>query len=91
VKKQTVQEKESCQLPVVKVKGNRSVKVQVCKAELIIAQLKSEGWKEQMSGTNYINGTLGTNLLKDGEVVTIQQEFCPDDDFIEQEWPEKQK
>ena len=63
----------------------------VCKAELIIAQLKAEGWKEQMSGANYINGTLGTNLLKDGEVVTIQQEFCPDDDFIEQEWPEKQK
>ena len=64
---------------------------QSCKAELIIAQLKAEGWKEQMSGTNYINGTLGTNLLKDGEVVTIQQEFCPDDEFIEQEWPDEQK
>ena len=64
---------------------------QVCKAELIIAQLKAEGWKEQASGTNYINGTLGTNLLKDGEVVTIQQEFCPDGEFIEQEWPDKQK
>ena len=67
------------------------VEDKICKAELIIAQLKAEGWKEQVSGTNYINGTLGTNLLKDGEVVTIQQEFCPDDEFIEQEWPEKQK
>jgi len=61
------------------------------KAELIIAQLKAEGWKEQMSGTTYINGTLGTNLLKDGEVITVQQEFCPDEEFLEQEWPEEQK
>ena len=35
----------------------------------------------------YINGTLGTNLLKDGQLITVQQEFCPDEEFIEQEWP----
>ena len=64
---------------------------QISKAELIIAQLKTEGWKEQMSGTNYINGTVGTNLLKNGEVVTVQQEFSPDEEFLEQEWPEEQK
>ena len=64
---------------------------QISKAELIIARLKSEGWKEQMSGTSYINGTIGTNLLKDGEVITVQQEFCPDEEFLEQEWPEEQK
>ena len=64
---------------------------QISKAELIIAQLKTEGWKEQMSGTNYINGTIGTNLIKDGEVVTVQQEFYPDEDFLEQEWPDEQK
>ena len=64
---------------------------QISKAELIIAQLKAEGWKEQLSGTNYINGTIGTNLLKDGEVVTVQQEFSPDEEFLEQEWPEEQK
>ncbi len=64
---------------------------QISKAELIIAQLKTEGWKEQMSGTNYINGTIGTNLLKDGEVVTVQQEFNPDEEFLEQEWPDEQK
>ena len=64
---------------------------QISKAELIIAQLKTEGWKEQMSGTNYINGTIGTNLLKDGEVITVQQEFYPDEEFLEQEWPDEQK
>ena len=63
----------------------------ISKAELIIAQLKAEGWKEQLSGANYINGTIGTNLLKDGEVVTVQQEFSPDEEFLEQEWPEEQK
>jgi len=61
------------------------------KAELIIAQLKAEGWKEQLSGITYINGTLGTNLLKDGEVITIQQEFYPDQEFLEQEWPNARK
>ena len=63
----------------------------ISKAELIIAQLKAEGWKEQLSWTNYVNGTIGTNLLKDGEVVTVQQEFSPDEEFLEQEWPEEQK
>jgi hypothetical protein len=62
---------------------------QISKAELIIAQLKAEGWKEQMAGITYINGTLGTNLLKDGEVITVQQEFCPDEEFLEQEWPDE--
>jgi hypothetical protein len=63
---------------------------QISKAELIIAQLKAEGWKEQMAGITYINGTLGTNLLKDGEVITVQQEFCPDEEFLEQEWPDEE-
>ena len=63
----------------------------LCEAEKLIERLKSEGWKEQMSGTNYINGTLGTNLLRNGEVLTIQQEFSPDEEFIEQEWPGEQE
>ena len=62
-----------------------------CEAEKLIERLKSEGWKAQMSGTSYINGTLGTNLLKDGEVITIQQVFFPDEEFIEQEWPGEQE
>jgi len=63
----------------------------ICEVEKIIDKLKAEGWKEQQSGTNYINGTLGTNLLRNGEVITIQQEFYPDEEFIEQEWPEEQE
>ena len=58
-----------------------------CEAEKLIEKLKSEGWKEQASGTVYSNGTMGTNLLKDGEVVTVMQQFLPDEEFIEQEWP----
>ena len=62
-----------------------------CQAEKLIEKLKSEGWKEQISGTSYINGSLGTNLLRNGEVITIQQEFFPDEEFIEQEWPGEQE
>ena len=51
--------------------------------EMLIAK----GWKEQLSGEVYINGTIGTNFLKNGEVITIQQELFPDEEFIEQEWP----
>jgi len=60
-----------------------------CAAEKIISELIKEGWKIQKSGFSYINGTLGTNLYKDGEAITIQQEFTPDEEFIEQEWPEE--
>jgi hypothetical protein len=60
---------------------------EMCDAEKIVEWLKAEGWKEQMSGMIYINGTLGTNLLKGKEVITIQQDFYPDDEFLEQEWP----
>ena len=59
-----------------------------CAAERVISELLNNGWKMQKGGISYINGTLGTNLFKDGEVLTIQQEFTPDDEFIEQEWPE---
>ena len=48
-------------------------------AEKLIQQLKAEGWQEQRSGTHCINGTIGTNLLRDGQVITVQQEFHPDE------------
>ena len=67
--------------------GGRMAKKEKCEAEKLIERLKSEGWKEQVSGTIYINGTLGTNLLRNGEVITIQQVFFPEEEFIEQEWP----
>ena len=58
-----------------------------CEVERIVERLEVEGWKEQMAGMTYVNGTLGTNLLKDGQLITVQQEFSPDEEFIEQEWP----
>ena len=54
--------------------------------ERIVEQLKKDGWKEQNSGMVYINGTLGTNLLKDGEIISMSQEFYPDGEFVEQGW-----
>ena len=66
-------------------------KKEKCAAEKLIEKLKSEGWKEQVSGTIYINGTLGTNLLRNGEVITIQQSLFLDGEFIEQEWPGEQE
>jgi hypothetical protein len=59
-------------------------------AERLIQQLKAEGWKEQRSGTCYVNGKVGSNLLKDGQVITVQQELRPDEDFLEQEWGEEE-
>lgn len=67
--------------------SGRMVKKEKCEAEKLIEKLKSEGWKEQESGTIYSNGTVATNLLKNSEVVTIMQQFFPDEEFIEQEWP----
>ena len=61
----------------------------LCKAEELIQQLKAEGWKEQRSGTCYVNGKVGSNLLKDGQVITVQQELRPDEEFLEQEWGEE--
>ena len=66
------------------------VEDKICTAEKVISKLLKEGWKMQKGGLSYINGTLGTNLFRDGEVLTIQQEFMPDEEFIEQEWPEVQ-
>jgi hypothetical protein len=59
----------------------------MCEVENIVERLKADGWEEQLAGMAYINGTLGTNLLKNGQVITIQQEFYPDEEFLEQEWP----
>ena len=62
-----------------------------CAAEKVISELLKDGWKMQKGGLSYINGALGTNLFKDGEVLTVQQESMPDEEFIEQEWPEVQQ
>jgi hypothetical protein len=62
-----------------------------CAAEKIISVLVREGWKIQKAGINYVNNTIGTNLYKDGEVITVQQEFYPDEELIQQECPDEQK
>ena len=62
---------------------------ELSEAEKIINKLIADGWQEQRSGTCYVNGTIGTNLLKDGQVITVQQELCPDEEFLEQEWGEE--
>ena len=62
----------------------------ICEAERIIEQLIAAGWKEQRSGTCCTGGTFGTNLRKDGQVITVQQEFHPDEEFLEQEWGEEE-
>ena len=66
-------------------------KKEMCEAEKLIEKLKSEGWKEQVSGTIYSNGTIATNLLRNSEVITIMQPLFPDEEFIEQEWPGEQE
>ena len=62
---------------------------ETCAAEKVVSELLKDGWKMQKGGLSYLNGTLGTNLYKDGEVLTVQQEFTPDLEFIELEWPEE--
>ena len=62
---------------------------ETCAAEKVVSELLKDGWKMQKGGLSYLNGTLGTNLYKNGEVLTIQQEFTPDQEFIKQEWPEE--
>jgi hypothetical protein len=56
--------------------------------EQLVQQLVADGWKQQRCGTVYINGTMGTNLLKDGQLLSVQQDFFPDEEFLEQEWDE---
>ena len=56
--------------------------------EKIVEQLKAEGWQEQRSGMVSLNGSLGTNLLKDGEVLSLQLQLYPDEEIVEQEWPQ---
>jgi hypothetical protein len=62
---------------------------ETCAAEKVISQLLKNGLKMQKGGLSYLNGTHGTNLYKEGEVLAIQQEFAPDQEFIKQEWSEE--
>lgn len=57
------------------------------KSELIFNNLKKilkkEGWKEQYSGEIYVNGTLGTNFWKDGQVLHLSLDLYADEELLE--------
>jgi len=55
----------------------------------IVAELKAKGWIEQNWGMIYINGTLATNLLKGGQVLRLGLELYPDEEFLDEGWPEE--
>ena len=58
----------------------------------VVKQLKKKGWKEQQSGIDFFNGMLSVSLIKDGEVMSIQYDFYPEQWFIQDNWPgEKHK
>jgi hypothetical protein len=52
------------------------------------AHLIGLGWKEQRDGTNYLNGEYMTNFLKDGEIIGISYNAYPDEETINDLWPE---
>ncbi len=62
---------------------------EICQMDKLIAQLVQEGWKVQRDGIVDINGTLGTKIYKDGEIISISQEFMPDEETIKDLWPEE--
>lgn len=52
--------------------------------DMLKAMLRNEGWKEQRDGEGYINGIVGTNYGRDGEVISISY----NDGIDEEEWEE---
>ena len=47
--------------------------------ERIINMLKKEGWKEHKHETTEVHGTISSSFYKNEEVITVSQDFCPDD------------
>lgn len=45
--------------------------------------LKAFGWKEQDSGEVTINGEVGTNFIKDGEIIRLGFCLMPDEEELE--------
>jgi hypothetical protein len=62
--------------------------------EKIIRLAKKDGWKEQLYGIAGISGSIGTNLYKDGKVLSISiveqgHITYPDEDEIRELFGEK--
>ena len=56
--------------------------------ERLVERLKRDGWKQQEAGSIYINGTIGTNFIKKGEVLSISLDYWPDEEIVEQNFGE---
>ena len=41
------------------------------------------GWKECNLGPAYSNGTLNTYFFKDGEMLTLSLDTCPDEEILD--------
>ena len=50
----------------------------------LVSLLKKRGWKPQDSGLSTLNGTLGINLLKEGEMLTLLAESMPDEECLDE-------
>lgn len=56
--------------------------------EQIKELLRNEGWKEQRGGEGYMNGECGTNFMKDGSMLGLSFCDCPDEETLDDLWPE---
>ena len=61
-------------------------KMSVSEDELmwLIKLLEKRGWKPQNSSYSYMNGVLGINLLKNGEILSILAEKMPDEECLQE-------
>ncbi|RKY10148.1 MAG: hypothetical protein DRP56_01625 [Planctomycetota bacterium] len=50
----------------------------------LVALLKKRGWKPQDAGLSALNGTLGINLLKEGEMLTLLADSMPDEECLDE-------
>ena len=73
----------------ISAKGGRSVGSEICIIEKIVKELKEDGWQEEISGITYSNGFLKIDLLKNGEVITIQYDFYPEKGILRKKWPDR--
>ena len=52
--------------------------------EKLVEWLKKDGWKQQEAGSIYMNGTIGTNFIKNGEVLSVSLDYWPDEEVVEE-------
>ena len=65
---------------------DRTSPEQTTEVARMVAMLKAEGWREQRAGTIHISGTIASSLMKDGEVITVEQDLWPDEELLAGQW-----